>query len=84
LPPLAKINVERRINEKASVTLADALDTYIESRDARLSADTQNNIAPSQNYSGDWMKQPIASISRERVETRHKAVTDGSVVVWRR
>ncbi|EPL8666671.1 tyrosine-type recombinase/integrase [Klebsiella pneumoniae] len=73
-------NVERRINEKASVTLADALDTYIESRDARLSADTAKQYRSIlQNYSGDWMKQPIASISRERVETRHKAVTDGSV-----
>lgn len=73
-------NVERRINEKASVTLADALDTYIESRDARLSADTSKQYRSIlQNYSGDWMKQPIASISRERVETRHKAVTDGSV-----
>ncbi|MEH4262780.1 integrase family protein [Klebsiella aerogenes] len=73
-------NVERRINEKASVTLADALNTYIESRDARLSADTAKQYRSIlQNYSGDWMKQPIASISRERVETRHKAVTDGSV-----
>lgn len=73
-------NVERRINEKASVTLADALDTYIESRDARLSADTAKQYRSIlQNYSGDWMKQPIASISRERVEARHKAVTDGSV-----
>ncbi|EPI5015718.1 tyrosine-type recombinase/integrase [Klebsiella oxytoca] len=73
-------NVERRINEKALVTLADALDTYIESRDARLSADTAKQYRSIlQNYSGDWMKQPIASISRERVETRHKAVTDGSV-----
>lgn len=73
-------NVERRINEKASVTLADALNTYIESRDARLSTDTAKQYRSIlQNYSGDWMKQPIASISRERVETRHKAVTDGSV-----
>ncbi|MBA0208183.1 tyrosine-type recombinase/integrase [Pectobacterium brasiliense] len=73
-------NVERRINEKASVTLADALDTYIESRDARLSADTAKQYRSIlQNFSGDWMKQPIASISRERVENRHKAVTDGSV-----
>lgn len=73
-------NVERRINEKASVTLADALNTYIESRDARLSSDTAKQYRSIlQNYSGDWMKQPIASISRERVETRHKAVTDGSV-----
>lgn len=73
-------NVERRISEKASVTLAEALDTYIESRDARLSADTATQYRSIlQNYSGDWMKQPIASISRERVEARHKAVTDGSV-----
>nr|WP_237028818.1 MULTISPECIES: integrase family protein [Pectobacterium] len=73
-------NVERRINEKASVTLADALDTYIESRDARLGADTAKQYRSIlQNFSGDWMKQPIASISRERVENRHKAVTDGSV-----
>ncbi|WP_405081006.1 tyrosine-type recombinase/integrase [Pectobacterium versatile] len=73
-------NVERRINEKASVTLADALNTYIESRDARLSADTAKQYRSIlQNFSGDWMKQPIASISRERVENRHKAVTDGSV-----
>ena len=75
-------NVERRISEKASVTLAEALDTYIESRDARLSADTATQYRSLlQNYSGDWMKQPIASISRERVEARHKAVTDGSVWV---
>lgn len=73
-------NVEKRINEKALVTLKDALDTYIKSRDERLSTDTAKQYRSIlQNFSGDWMKQPIASISRERVETRHKAVTDGSV-----
>ncbi|HCM9221866.1 TPA: integrase family protein [Enterobacter hormaechei subsp. steigerwaltii] len=73
-------NVEKRINEKALVTLNDALDTYIKSRDERLSSDTAKQYRSIlQNFSGDWMKQPIASISRERVETRHKAVTDGSV-----
>ncbi|HIF6257349.1 integrase arm-type DNA-binding domain-containing protein [Enterobacter asburiae] len=73
-------NVEKRINEKALVTLNDALDTYIKSRDERLSTDTAKQYRSIlQNFSGDWMKQPIASISRERVETRHKAVTDGSV-----
>lgn len=72
-------NVEKRINERALVTLNDALDTYIKSRDERLSADTAKQYRSIlQNFSGDWMKQPIASISRERVETRHKAVTDGS------
>ncbi|KLQ80109.1 MULTISPECIES: integrase family protein [Enterobacter cloacae complex] len=73
-------NVEKRINEKALVTLNDALDTYIKSRDERLSTDTAKQYRSIlQNFSGDWMKQPIASISRERVESRHKAVTDGSV-----
>jgi hypothetical protein len=52
------------------VTLAEALGTYIESRDERLSADTATQYRSIlQNYSGDWMKQPIASISRERVES---------------
>lgn len=73
-------NIEKRINERALVTLNDALDTYIKSRDERLSTDTAKQYRSIlQNFSGDWMKQPIASISRERVETRHKAVTDGSV-----
>ncbi|HAT3724589.1 TPA: integrase family protein [Citrobacter koseri] len=73
-------NVEKRINEKALVTLTDVLETYIKSRDERLSSDTAKQYRSIlQNFSGDWMKQPIASISRERVETRHKAVTDGSV-----
>lgn len=66
-------NVEKRINEKALVTLNDALDTYIKSRDERLSADTAKQYRSIlQNFSGDWMKQPIASISRERVETSTK------------
>lgn len=73
-------NIEKRINERVLVTLNDALDTYIKSRDERLSTDTAKQYRSIlQNFSGDWMKQPIASISRERVETRHKAVTDGSV-----
>lgn len=72
-------NVEKRINEKASVTLIEALNTYIGSRGTRLSADTAKQYRSIlQNFSGDWMKQPLASISRERVENRHKAVTDGS------
>ena len=73
-------NVEKRVNEKASVTLADALDAYIKNRGHRLKPTTEKQYsAILQNYSGDWMKQSLASISRERVEHRHKAVTDGSV-----
>lgn len=73
-------NVEKRVNEKASVTLADALDAYIKNRGHRLKPTTEKQYrAILQNYSGDWMKQSLATISRERVEHRHKAVTDGSV-----
>ncbi len=73
-------NVEKRVNEKASVTLADALDAYIKNRGHRLKPTTEKQYrAILQNYSGDWMKQSLATISRDRVEHRHKAVTDGSV-----
>ncbi|WP_438357033.1 tyrosine-type recombinase/integrase [Citrobacter freundii] len=74
-------NEVKRINEKAAVTLHDALETYIKSRAHRLSADSAKQYRSIlANFSGDWMKQPIGSITRERVEQRHKAVTDG--VVW--
>lgn len=73
-------NVIKRVNEKASVTLCDALDTYIQSRGHRLKPTTEKQYrAILQNYSGDWMNQSLATISRDRVEHRHKAVTDGSV-----
>ncbi|MGG4734666.1 tyrosine-type recombinase/integrase [Leclercia adecarboxylata] len=73
-------NVMKRVNEKASVTLCDALDTYIQSRGHRLKPTTEKQYrAILQNYSGDWMNQSLATISRDRVEHRHKAVTDGSV-----
>lgn len=73
-------NVEKRVNEKASVTLADALDAYIDNRGHRLKPTTEKQYrAILQNYSGDWMKQSLGTISRERVEHRHKAITDGSV-----
>lgn len=73
-------NVMKRVNEKASVTLCDALDTYIQNRGHRLKPTTEKQYrAILQNYSGDWMNQSLATISRDRVEHRHKAVTDGSV-----
>lgn len=73
-------NAVKRVNEKAAVTLCDALDTYIQNRGHRLKPTTEKQYrAILQNYSGDWMKQSLVTISRERVEHRHKAVTDGSV-----
>lgn len=73
-------NVVKRTHEKAAVTLAEALDTYVENRGERLGPKTAKQYRSIlQNFSGDWMKQQLASISRERVELRHKAVTDGTV-----
>ena len=72
-------NAVKRVNEKAAVTLNDALDTYILNRGHRLKPTTEKQYRSTlQNFSGDWMKQPLASITRERVEHRHKAVTDGT------
>lgn len=72
-------NAVKRINDKAAVTLHEALETYISSRAHRLSSSSAKQYRSTlENFSGDWMKQPIGSISRERVENRHKAVTDGT------
>lgn len=73
-------NVAKRTNSKARITLGDALEAYIKNRGHRLKPATEKQYRHIlQNYSGDWMAHALASISRERVEQRHKAVTDGAV-----
>ncbi|WP_417642198.1 tyrosine-type recombinase/integrase [Enterobacter kobei] len=73
-------NVVKRVHKRAVVTLSDALNTYIDNRGHRLKPTTEKQYrAILQNFSGDWMNQPLASITRERVEHRHKAITDGTV-----
>ncbi|MBT9184240.1 site-specific integrase [Pectobacterium punjabense] len=70
----------KRVKAKSSVTLEEALDTYIDNRGHRLKKATEHQYrAILNNFSGDWMKQPMANISRDRVENRHKAITEGSV-----
>lgn len=73
-------NVAKRTTSKARITLGDALEAYIKNRGHRLKPATEKQYRHIlQNYSGDWMAHALASISRERVEQRHKAVTDGAV-----
>jgi len=71
-------NDARREREYSRVTLGDALAEYLDSRAHRIKATTrqqyQNMLS---NFSGDWLPQPLANISRERVEQRHKAITEG-------
>lgn len=72
-------NAVRRVKTKSAVTLGDALNTYIHNRGHRLKKATEQQYRSTlNNFSGDWMKQPMVNISRERVESRHKAITDGT------
>lgn len=73
-------NIQKRTHEKASVTLKEALATYILSREHRLKPATAKQYRSIlQNYSGDWISQPLSYITRDRVEARHKSVTNGTV-----
>ncbi|ELY4128796.1 integrase family protein [Cronobacter malonaticus] len=73
-------NVTRREEQNRLITLADALAGYIASRAGRIkqaTADQYNNTIT--NFSGDWLKLPLASIDRDRVESRHQAITAGGI-----
>lgn len=73
-------NIAKRTNNKAMITLSEAIDAYVKNRGHRLKPATEKQYRSIlQNYSGDWMAHTLASISRERVEQRHKAITDGAV-----
>ena len=73
-------NERRREEKNKSITLADALAEYIKSREQRIKQTTIDQYQGIlNNFSGDWLKNPLAAIDRERVESRHKAITDGGV-----
>jgi len=71
-------NDARREREYSRVTLGEALTEYLDSRAHRIKATTRQQYQTMlSNFSGDWLPQPLANISRERVELRHKAITEG-------
>lgn len=73
-------NDQRQADKNKSVTLADALAEYLKSRAQRIKQTTIDQYEGIlTNFSGDWLKMPLASIDRERVEARHKAITEGGV-----
>ncbi|EAY1177447.1 DUF4102 domain-containing protein [Salmonella enterica] len=73
-------NERRREEKNKSITLADALAEYIKSREQRIKQTTIDQYQGIlNNFSGDWLKTPLVAIDRERVESRHKAITDGGV-----
>ncbi|MBL5912177.1 tyrosine-type recombinase/integrase [Enterobacter asburiae] len=73
-------NDQRRDEKNKSITLGDALAEYIKSRAHRIKKTTVDQYQGIiSNFSGDWLQTPLASIDRERVEARHKAITDGGI-----
>ena len=72
-------NTVKRENEAADVILRDAMELYIKTRGHRLKENTANQYRRLlNNFSGDWLGQPLANISRDSVFNRHKAITDGT------
>lgn len=73
-------NHRRQADRNKAVTLADALEEYLKSREQRIKQTTKEQYEGIlTNFSGDWLKTPLASIDREQVEARHKAITEGGV-----
>ncbi|MFQ0831056.1 site-specific integrase [Serratia fonticola] len=73
-------NDTRREERHKAVTLEDAFSQYIKSRGDRIKESTTKQYEGIlSNFSGDWLKKSLASIDRELVEGRHKAITDGGV-----
>lgn len=70
----------RKQEEKRLITLQEAFEERLKVRGHRISSTTAEQYRGLlANYSGDWMKQPMLNITRERVEKRHKAISDGTV-----
>lgn len=76
--PEVNPNDARKAQRMAGVTLREALDEYLRSRGHRIKpATVMQYTRMLENFSGDWMDQPLANVSRDRVEARHKAITEG-------
>lgn len=75
----ANPNDKRRQEQKKQITLLMAFDERLRVRGYRVKETTAEQYRSLlTNYSGDWLNQPIMNITRERVERRHRAITDGT------
>lgn len=73
-------NETKKEAQMANVSLRDAMELYIKTRGDRLKEATANQYRRLlSNFSGDWLDKPIAKISRDETQHRHKAITDGTV-----
>lgn len=65
---------EQRANKARAVTLRQCLESYISTR-SNLKPTTAANYTQCLNqYLDDWLDKPLQSISRDKVEQRHKAI----------
>ena len=63
---------------KQSITLQQVFNDYIRSRGTKIEESTVENYRSALNiYLGDWKHKPIADITRNMVEQRHRDITYG-------
>lgn len=73
-------NETRKEVQIANVSLREAMELYIKTRGDRLKKTTANQYRRLlNNFSGDWLDKPLAKISRDDTQNRHKAITEGTV-----
>ncbi|HBC3225628.1 TPA: tyrosine-type recombinase/integrase [Escherichia coli] len=73
-------NKERAAQEQSQVTLAQALEQYLEIRRTHIKESTAKQYQSLlRNFSADWFDLPLAKISRRKVTVRHKQITEGGV-----
>lgn len=73
-------NDRKREEKRRTVTLSEALEEYLKSRSERVKQRTVKMYRDAlQHYSGDWMVTPLASITREQVENRHRTISEHGI-----
>ena len=73
-------NEARRLDARRQVTLMEAFEERLRVMGYRIKPPTAAQYRRIlTNFSGDLLDQPLASITRERVESRHRAITEGSI-----
>ncbi|WP_208951722.1 site-specific integrase [Rahnella sp. ChDrAdgB13] len=73
-------NDVKRDQIAAKARLGEALELYVKTRGGRLKPTTARQYRRTlSNFSGDWLERPIAEISRDDVQARHNAITEGTV-----
>lgn len=68
-------NAVKRAEKARAVTLGDVLDDYLAHRDLKP-ATVHGYRRAVDDYLADWKGQPVAQITREKVERRHRKLTE--------